>query len=194
MSNVVVAMFLTLDGVMEDPGGGEGFQHGGWQLPFFDPDMATGVRDGLFAAGALLLGRVTYEQSAAAWASITDEEGFAERMNTMPKYVASTTLREPLAWNATLLDGDVPAAVAKLKQQPGGDLLVQGSGTLVRTLMQCNLIDAYQLWVHPVVLGSGKRLFANGVAPTSLQLVDTKTTSAGVVALTYQTAGTATEE
>jgi dihydrofolate reductase len=194
MSNVVVAMFLTLDGVMEDPSGSEGFQHGGWQLPFFDPDMATGVRDGLFAAGALLLGRVTYEQFAAAWASMPDEEGFAERMNTMPKYVASTTLREPLAWNATLLDGDMPAAVAKLKQQPGGDLLVQGSGTLVRTLMQRNLIDAYQLWVHPVVLGSGKRLFANGVAPTSLQLVDTKTTSAGVVALTYQTAGTATEE
>jgi dihydrofolate reductase len=152
--------------------------------------MATGVRDGLFAAGALLLGRVTYEQSAAAWASMTDEEGFADRMNTMPKYVASTTLREPLAWNATLLDGDVPAAVAKLKQQPGGDLLVQGSGTL----MQRNLIDAYQLWVHPVVLGSGKRLFADGVAPTSLQLVDTKTTSAGVVVLTYQTAGTAAEE
>jgi dihydrofolate reductase len=156
--------------------------------------MATGVRDGLFAAGALLLGRVTYEQSAAAWASMTDEEGFADGMNTMPKYVASTTLREPLAWNATLLDGDVPAAVAKLKQQPGGDLLVQGSGTLVRTLMQRNLIDAYQLWVHPVVLGSGKRLFADGVAPTSLQLVDTKTTSAGVVALTYQTAGTTEEK
>jgi dihydrofolate reductase len=194
MSNVVVAMFLTLDGVMEDPGGGEGFQHGGWQLPFFDQEMATGVRDGLFAAGALLLGRVTYQQSAAAWASMTDEEGFADRMNTMPKYVASTTLREPLAWNATLLDDDVPAAVAKLKQQPGGDLLVQGSGTLVRTLMQRNLIDAYQLWVHPVVLGSGKRLFADGVAPTSLQLVDTKTTSAGVVVLTYQTAGTAAEE
>ena len=84
MSNVVVATFVTLDGVMEDPGGGEGFQHGGWQLPFFDPDMATGVREGLFAAGALLLGRVTYEQFAAAWPSMTDEEGFAERMNTLP--------------------------------------------------------------------------------------------------------------
>jgi dihydrofolate reductase len=193
MSNVVVATFLTLDGVMEDPGGSEGFEHGGWQLPFVDQDVADGVRDGLFAAGALLLGRVTYEQFATAWPSMTDEDGFAERMNALPKYVASTTLREPLAWNATLLDSDVPAAVAKLKQQPGGDLLVQGSGTLVRTLMQRNLIDAYQLWVHPVVLGSGKRLFADGVAPTSLQLVDTKTTSAGVVVLSYQTAATAEE-
>jgi dihydrofolate reductase len=193
MSNVVVATFLTLDGVMEDPGGSEGFEHGGWQLPFVDQDVADGVRDGLFAAGALLLGRVTYEQFAAAWPSMTDEDGFAERMNALPKYVASTTLREPLAWNAALLDGDVPAAVAKLKQQPGGDLLVQGSGTLVRTLMQRNLIDAYQLWVHPVVLGSGKRLFTDGVAPTSLQLVDTRTSSTGVVALTYQAAATAEE-
>jgi dihydrofolate reductase len=193
MSNVVVATFVTVDGVMEDPGGSEGFEHGGWQLPFFDQDMADGVRDGLFAAGALLLGRVTYEQFAAAWPSMTDEDGFAERMNALPKYVASTTLKESLAWNAALLDGDVPAAVAKLKQQPGGDLLVQGSGTLVRTLMRRNLVDTYQLWVHPVVLGSGKRLFADGVAPASLQLVDTKTTSTGVVALTYQMAGT-TEE
>jgi dihydrofolate reductase len=193
MSNVVVATFVTVDGVMEDPGGSDGFEHGGWQLPFFDQDMADGVRDGLSAAGALLLGRVTYQQFAAAWPSMTDEDGFAEQMNTIPKYVASTTLKEPLAWNATLLDGDVPAAVAKLKQQPGGDLLVQGSGTLVRTLLQHDLIDTYQLWVHPVVLGSGKRLFADGVAPASLQLVDTKTTSTGVVALTYQTAGTAEE-
>jgi dihydrofolate reductase len=191
MSNVVVATFLTLDGVMEDPGGDEGFRHGGWQLPFLDPDMATGVREGLFAASALLLGRVTYEQLAAAWPSMTDEEGFAERMNTLPKYVASTTLREPLAWNATLLGGDLLTAVAKLRRQPGGDLLIQGSGTLVRRLMQHNLVDAYQLWVHPVVLGSGRRLFADGVAPASLQLVDTKTTSTGVVALTYQPAGTA---
>ncbi len=115
MSNVVVATFVTVDGVMEDPGGSEGFEHGGWQLPFFDQDMADGVRDGLFAAGALLLGRVTYEQFAAAWPSMTDEDGFAERMTALPKYVASTTLKEPLAWNTALLDGDVPAAVAKLK-------------------------------------------------------------------------------
>jgi dihydrofolate reductase len=193
MSNVVVAMFVTLDGVMEDPGGGEGFEHGGWQPPFLDPDVATGVRDALFAADALLLGRVTYQHFAAAWPSMTDEEGFAERMNTLPKYVASTTLQEPLAWNATLLHGAVPAAVAKLKQQPGGDLLVQGSGALVGTLMQHNLVDTYQLWVHPVVLGSGKRLFADGVPPTTLRLVDTKTTTTGVVRLTYQAAGTTGE-
>ena len=150
-------------------------------------------RDALFAADALLLGRVTYQHFAAAWPSMTDEEGFAERMNTLPKYVASTTLQEPLAWNATLLHGAVPAPVAKLKQQPAGDLLVQGSGALVGTLMQHNLVDTYQLWVHPAVLGSGKRLFADGVAPTPLRLVDTRTTTTGVVRLTYQAARTTGE-
>src|SRR4029453_17551150 len=159
MSNVVVAIFMTLDGVIEDPGGAEGFEHGGWQLPFFDQDIANGVRDGLFAADALLLGRVTYQQFSAAWPSVTDDDGFAERMNSLPKYVASTTLHEPLPWNATLLAGDVAEQVAKLKRQPGGDLLVQGSGALVHNLMRHHLVDTYQLWVHPVVLGDGKRLF-----------------------------------
>jgi dihydrofolate reductase len=188
MRKVVVSVFVTLDGVMEDPGGAEGFEHGGWQIPFFDEDLNRYARELLFASDALLLGRVTYQHFAAAWPSMTDEEGFADRMNSLPKYVASTTLQEPLAWNATLLTGDVAEAVAKLKQQPGGDLLVQGSGQLARTLLRHKLIDTYQLWVHPVVLGSGRRLFGDGEPPTTLRLVDTKTTGGGVLLLTYQPA------
>lgn len=186
MRKVVVSVFVTLDGVMEDPGGAEGFKHGGWQIPFFDEDLNRYARELLFASDALLLGRVTYQQFAAAWPSITDEEGFADRMNSLPKYVASTTLQEPLAWNATLLTGEVAEAVAKLKQQPDGDLLVQGSGQLAHTLLRHKLIDTYQLWVHPVVLGSGRRLFGDGDPPTRLRLVDTKTTGSGVLLLTYQ--------
>jgi dihydrofolate reductase len=159
MSKVVVSTFLTLDGVMEDPGGGEGFQHGGWQLPFFDQDLAAGVREELFAAGALLPGRATYQHFAAAWPSITDDDGFADRMNSLPKFVASTTLQAPLAWNATLLKGDVAEAVAELKREPDQNILVQGSGELAQTLTRHSLIDEYRLWVHPVVVGSGRRLF-----------------------------------
>lgn len=188
MRKVVVSTFVTLDGVMEDPGGSEGFPHGGWQLPFFDQDMAGGVLEELLAADALLLGRVTYQHFAAAWPSITDEEGFADRMNSLPKYVASTTLEEPLAWNATLLKGDVAEAVAELKREPGQNLLVQGSGELAQTLLRHSLIDEYRLWVHPVVLGSGKRPFGDGDPPITLRLVDTSTTSTGVAVLTYQPA------
>jgi dihydrofolate reductase len=188
MSRVVISTFLTLDGVMEDPGGGEGFQHGGWQLPFFDQDLAAGVREELFAADALLLGRATYQHFAAAWPSMSDEDGFADRMNSLPKFVASTTLQAPLIWNATLLKGDVAKVVAELKRESGQNILVQGSGELAQTLMPENLIDEYRLWVHPVVVGSGKRLFRDGSPPTPLRLVDTNTTSTGVVHLTYQPA------
>lgn len=188
MRKLVVSTFLTLDGVMEDPGGGEESPCGGWQLPFFDQDLAAGVREELFAADALLLGRVTYQHFATAWASMTDNDGFAGRMNSLPKFVGSTTLHEPLAWNATLLKGDVAEAVAELKQPLGQNILVQGSGELAQTLMRHNLIDEYRLWVHPVVLGSGKRLFRDAYPETSLRLVDTMTTSTGVVRLTYQPA------
>ncbi len=188
MSKIVISTFVTLDGVMEDPGGSEGFQHGGWQLPFFDQDLGTGVLEELFAADALLLGRVTYQHFAAAWPSLTDEEGFADRMNSLPKFVASTTLQEPLAWNAILLKGDVAEAVAELKRQPGQSILVQGSSELAQTLMRHSLIDEYRLWVHPVVVGSGKRPFHDGIPPTTLRLVGTQVTSTGVVRLTYQPA------
>jgi dihydrofolate reductase len=185
MSKVVVSTFLSLDGVMEDPGGAEGFEHGGWQIPFFDSDLGRYMSEQLAGADALLLGRVTYEGFAAAWPSMTDEGGFADKMNSMPKFVASRTLKET-QWNAKLIKGDVPQEVAKLKQQTGGDLLVFGSGELVHTLRQHNLVDEYQLFVHPIVLGSGKRLFRDGSNTTTLRLVDTKTTSTGVLMLTYR--------
>ncbi len=187
MRKVIVAEFLSLDGVMEDPGGAEGFEHGGWQIPYFVEDMGKAIHEGLYAADALLLGRVTYQHFAAAWPSMTDEFGFADRMNGIPKFVASRTL-DKAEWNATLIKGDVADEVAKLKQQPGQALLVLGSGDLAQTLMQHNLVDEYQLMIHPVVLGSGKRLFRDGSGKTGLKLVDSKTTSSGVLILTYQPA------
>ncbi len=186
MSNVVVTEFLTLDGVMEAPGGEfhpDG--KGAWTFQFFNDEAGKFKFDELFAADALLLGRVTYQHFAAAWPSMTDEEGFADRMNSLPKFVASTTLQEPLEWNATLIQGDVAEAVSKLKQQPGQDILICGSADLVHTLMQHDLIDEFRLMLFPVILGSGKRLFREGIASTALRLVETKTFSSGVVVLSY---------
>jgi dihydrofolate reductase len=176
---VVLAEYVSLDGVMEEPS---------WTAPFWNDELAAYQRDQLFRSDALLLGRVTYQDFAAAWPSMEETEGdFAVRMNTLPKYVASTTLHE-LEWNASPIEGDVPAAVTKLKQQPGQDILIYGSGELVRTLTEHNLIDEYRLMVHPVVVGSGKRLFEGvGDAPT-LQRTDTVAFSSGVVALAYEPA------
>ena len=190
MRKIVVSTYLTLDGVMEDPGGAEGFEHGGWHWQFFDEEAAKYARDQLFASDALLLGRVTYQGFAAAWPSMTDEEGFADRMNSMPKFVVSKTLEEPLEWNnSRLIKESVGEEVSKLKQQPGQDILMYSSANLMHTPMQHNLIDEYRIWVHPVVLGSGKRLFRDGSDTATLRLVDTKTTSTGVVILSYQSAG-----
>lgn len=187
MRKIVVSEFVTLDGVMQEPGPGGEFEHGGWQLPFFDDEgVATNSRERLFTSDALLLGRVTYQLFAASWPSITDEVGFADRMNSLPKFVASTTLEEPLEWNATLIHGDVGDEVAKLKEQDGQDILVYGSGKLVDELRKRNLVDEYELWVHPVVLGSGIRLFTDGTGPVNLDLVDTKTTGMGIAILTYE--------
>ena len=186
MSNVVVTEFLTLDGVMEAPGGEfhpDG--KGAWTFQFFNDEAGKFKLNELFAADALLLGRVTYQHFAAAWPSVTDEEGFADRMNSLPKFVASTTLQEPLEWNATLIQGDVAEAVSKLKQQPGQDILICGSADLVHTLMQYDLIDEFRLMLFPVILGSGKRLFRERIASTALRLVETKTFSSGVVVLSY---------
>lgn len=180
MRKVVLSEFLTLDGVMESPDK--------WSFPFWTDEAGQFKFDELFASDALLLGRVTYQGFAAAWPSVTDEQGFADRMNSLPKYVASTTLEEA-TWNATVIKGDVAEAVAKLKQQPGQDILIYGSGDLVHTLMHHDLIDEYRLMVYPVVVGSGKRLFREGSAAPNLRLVETKTFSSGVVILTYQPAG-----
>ncbi len=189
MRKVVVSEYVTLDGVMEDPGGAEGFEHGGWSFQFWNEEAAKFKFDELFTSDALLLGRVTYQGFAKAWPSMTDEAGFADRMNSLPKFVVSTTLEE-VAWNnSRLIKGNIAEEVYKLKQQPGQDILIAGSGELVHTLMQHDLIDEYRLMVYPVVLGSGKRLFRDGSDTTVLRLVETKTFSSGVVVLSYQPAG-----
>jgi dihydrofolate reductase len=189
MRKVVVTEYVTLDGVMQDPGGGEKFEHGGWSFQFWSDEAGKFKFDELFASDALLLGRVTYQGFAKAWPSMTDEAGFADRMNSLPKYVVSTTLKE-LEWNnSRLLKGNIAEEVQKLKQQPGLDILVAGSGDLVHALAQHGLIDEYRLMVHPVVVGGGKRLFRDGSDMTVLKLVETKTFSSGVVVLSYQPAG-----
>jgi dihydrofolate reductase len=189
VSKLVVSEFVTLDGVMEDPGGAEGFDRGGWAFQFDRGAEGDKFKlDEVLAADAMLLGRKTYEAFAAAWPSRTDEVGFAEKMNTMPKFVVSTTL-ESADWNnSTIVKDDVAAAVSQLKQQPGGDLLVAGSAQLVQTLMQHDLVDEFRLMVFPVVLGAGKRLFADATNQKALKVVETK--QAGeVVILTLRPAG-----
>jgi dihydrofolate reductase len=189
MSRIVAVEYLSIDGrmEMEDPEGKEK-ELGGWTAPYWNDELQTMQYDQLFASDALLLGRVTYQGFAASWPSITDEQGFADRMNNLPKYVASTTLTEPLEWNATLLHGDPVEEVRKLKQQPGRDILIYGSGELVRTLLAHDLVDVLRLIVHPVVLGRGKRLFEDG-AMSGFKLTGSQATRTGVVALTYQVAG-----
>ncbi|MEO6458063.1 MAG: dihydrofolate reductase family protein [Chloroflexia bacterium] len=177
MRKVIVTEYVALDGVMEAP-------HE-WHFPFLNEEAGKFKHDELFASDALLLGRVTYQEFAAAWPSIKDEEGFADRMNSLPKYVVSTTLKE-LEWNnSILIKENIPEEVSRLKQQTGQDILVYGSADLMHTLMQHNLVDEYRFMIHPVVVGKGKRLFREGIDTTTLKLVDTKTTDMGVVILTY---------
>ncbi|WP_227357135.1 dihydrofolate reductase family protein [Haladaptatus salinisoli] len=184
---VVVSEYVSLDGVMEAPGGGEEFEHGGWTFQFDrGPEGDEFKLEEVLESDALLLGRVTYEGFAAAWPSMTDDEGFADKMNSMPKYVVSTTLEEPLEWNnSTLIKENVADEVSKLKQEPGGDILVYGSARLVHTLMQHNLVDEYRLMTFPIILGSGKRLFGETSDVTTLRLVDTKTVGSGIAISTY---------
>jgi dihydrofolate reductase len=190
MRRVVAAEYLSVDGRMErqDPESKEQ-ERGGWTAPYWNDELQQMQYDLglLFASDALLLGRVTYEGFAAAWPSTTDEEGFAERMNNLPKFVASTTLKEPLEWNATLLQGDLIAAVRELKQQPGQDILIYGSGQLVNSLLPHNLIDELRLMIHPIILGRGKRLLEQSDS-AGWKLVDSRTTTTGVVTLTYEVA------
>jgi dihydrofolate reductase len=190
MSKVVVLTNLTLDGVMQGPAGPDedrrgGFEHGGWAAPYAAME-ATG--NNFASAGALLFGRRTYENFYAVWPKQTNSP-YTEFLNTIPKYVASTTLMEPLPWsNSTLLKGDAAQAVSQLKEQPGKNLLIMGSGELIQSLMRANLIDDYVLLIHPLVLGSGRRLFPDGGAAATLRLVATSTTDKGVVIATYQPA------
>jgi dihydrofolate reductase len=171
---------------MEDPEGRED-ELGGWTAPYWNDELQRMQYDQLVKSDALLLGRLTYQGFAASWPSITDEEGFADRMNSLPKYVASTTLREPLEWNATLLNGNPVDEVRKLKQQPGQHILIYGSGELVRTLLPHDLIDELRLMIHPVFLGWGKRLLED-VDRSALTLTDSRATEKGVATLTYEVA------
>jgi dihydrofolate reductase len=187
MSKLVVSEFVTLDGVMEDPGGSESFDRGGWAFKFErGPEGDKFKLDEALAADALLLGRKTYEGFAEAWPSRTDEIGFADKMNTMPKFVVSTTLDEPEWNNSTVIKGDVAAEVSRLKQQPGQDLLVYGSGQLLGTLLEHDLVDELRLMVFPVVLGSGKRLFADGAGMSGFKLAETKPTGEVVTLILHR--------
>jgi dihydrofolate reductase len=193
MSRVRVINHLTLDGVMQAPGRPDedrrgGFEHGGWARPYGDEVMGRVMGEGMARRGALLLGRRTYEDFAAFWPKQRDNP-FTPVLNERRKYVASRTLQEPLPWvNSTLLEGDAADAVARLKQEQDHDLAVLGSGELVQTLMRRNLVDEYLLTIHPLVLGSGRRLFTDGGAYASLRLVDANTPTPGVVIATYRPA------
>jgi dihydrofolate reductase len=182
-------MHLTLDGVMQAPGRPDedprgGFAHGGWARP--RGDSISEALGGIAEGGAMLFGRRTYEDFFSFWPKQTDNP-FTAALNNSQKYVASTTLQEPLPWsNSTLLKGDAAEAVARLKQQLDKDLLIMGSGELLQSLMRRNLVDQYVLLIHPLVLGTGRRLFAEGSPTAELRLADTKTTSSGVVIATYR--------
>jgi dihydrofolate reductase len=188
MGKLVVTEFITLDGVIEAPGGGEAFEQGGWAFKFNRGDDGDKFKvDELMAADAQLLGRVTYAGFAQAWPTMNTDE-FGQKMNGMPKYVVSTTLRDADAtWtNSTVIRDDVPGQVARLKSNVAGDILVAGSAQLARSLAEHGLVDEYRLMVFPIVLGSGKRLFGDGSPSLTLRLVDTKPVGPdGVVILTY---------
>jgi dihydrofolate reductase len=190
MRKLTVSEFVSLDGVMQAPGGADedtedGFQHGGWQMAYFDDVAGERIGASMIQTGAFLFGRKTYEIFASYWPTQPDDNPFAKILNGLPKYVASTTLAEPLAWqNSTLLQGDVAKAVAELKEGEGGNIVVLGSGGLVQTLYENDLVDEYALMIHPIVLGSGKKLFRE-VPRKPLKLADSVTTSTGVVMATY---------
>lgn len=178
MRRIIVSTFATLNGVIENP------HH--WSLDYFDEAAGKFANAQLFAADALLLGRETYQGFAEAWPSRTGD--FADKINSMAKYVVSTTLAEPLEWGpATLIKGNVAEEVSKLKQQPGQDILIYGTGRLAQTLLQHGLIDEHRLWVVPIIWGSGKRIF-EGMDPTTLELVEAKTLPSGTVILSHKPA------
>src|ERR1700674_2236616 len=190
MRKVVASTFVTVDGVFEDPGGAEGFELGGWSFKYAgrSEDELKYQQDLLSASDALLLGRVTYEGFAKAWPSMKDGGSYADRMNSLPKYVVSSTLHKAEWNNSTIIDGEVAKEVAKLKQQPGQNLLIFGSGALVNGLLQHQLIDELRLLIYPVVLGRGRRLFSDG-SPVGLKAADAKALGSGVVLVVYQPAG-----
>lgn len=193
MRKLIVSTFLTLDGVMQAPGGPEeddsgGFAHGGWSVNYWDEQMGEIMAAAMSDPFALVLGRRTYDIFAAYWPHATDEEG-AKPLNEATKYVASRG-RPTLEWDhSVLIEGDAAEGVAALKKEDGPELQVHGSGNLVQTLLRHNLVDEYRLWVFPVVTGSGRRLFSEGTVPAGLKLVDSKVSTTGVMIGTYEPAG-----
>ncbi len=195
MGKIVVINNVTLDGVMQAPGRPDedtrdGFTHGGWAIPYNDEvmgrEMGRMMAESTAQSGSLLFGRRTYEDFYSVWPNRTDNP-FTPVLNNTQKYVASTTLKEPLPWqNSTLLKGDIPDTVARLKEQSGKDIGILGSGELIQSLMRHNLIDQFVLLIYPLVLGSGRRLFTDGGAFAALRLTNTVTTTTGVVIATYQ--------
>jgi dihydrofolate reductase len=192
MGKLVVTEFITLDGVVDSPGGGSDFEHAGWSFKFNRGDEGDRFKyEELTAAEVQLLGRVTYDGFAKAWPAMTDAGDFGEKMNSMPKFVVSTTLSDvDASWeNSTVIRDDVAGRIARLKEQVKGDILVAGSATLVQTLAAHDLVDEYRLMLYPIVLGSGKRLWGDLAPRTTLKLVDTKPVGPdGVLILTYQPA------
>jgi dihydrofolate reductase len=195
MGTLSIATFATLDGVMQAPGGPDedrdgGFEHGGWSFPYFSDDMGDVVNSAFAHADCFLLGRRTYEIFAASWPNFPDKDDpVASKLNTLPKYVVSTTLDKAEWEPTTIIRGDVPAEVTKLKDEYDGEVQVHGSAGLAQTLHAHGLIDEYRLFIEPVVLGTGKRLFESGAAPTALRLVESKPLGKGTVLAIYRPAG-----
>jgi dihydrofolate reductase len=190
MGRIVVTEFVSLDGVMEDPGGSEDFKHSGWSFEISRGEEGDKFKlDETLASDALLLGRVTYEGFAEAWPSRDDEAGFAKKFNSMPKYVLSSTLTDPEWNNSTVIGADLPAEVAKLKEAHDGDIVVHGSARLVHALLEQDLVDELRLMVFPVVLGEGKRVFGETGDKRRLTLKDSQTVGDGVAILVYERAG-----
>lgn len=176
MRKIIAALFISLDGVVESPDK--------WHFPYFNDEMGAAIGSAMGESDALMMGRVNYQEWSAYWPSSNDE--FAAFMNNTTKYVVSNTLDTPTWNNSTLITGDIAAEITKLKQQPGKDISISGSGTLVQSLLQLNLLDELRLMIHPIVVGSGKRLFPDGVPTKPLKLVDSQTFSTGVLYVTYQ--------
>lgn len=187
MRRLKVSTLVTLDGVIQDPGGFGETEQGGWANPYFTKDAEEAAYESLLASDYFLCGRVSFELMSNAWSKIKGGR-YLERMNEIPKLVASWTVSEPLGWNARLIKGDVAQEVAKLKRETGGDIQMYGSATLMQTLMRHNLVDEYRVSIHPLVLGSGTRLFMDGGPKAKLTLVDSRALTSGVVVLTYHSA------